>query len=112
MNSVRAKIINREGVFFMDSGDATTPLLMVNELIQKKKICQIILYAEGNVHLVSFAKEGQPTKLYSVDSEGFIYDLEPFSKYEVKKIYPNGTFEFKQRAGVSFHVSRKGFFLH
>lgn len=112
VNSVRAKIINREGVFFIDSGAETIPMLMVNELIQKKKISQIILYAQGDVHLVSFAKEGGATKLYSVDSQGFIYDLEPFANYEVKKINTNGTFEFKQRPGVSFHVSSKGFYLH
>lgn len=112
MNSIQAKIINREGVFYLGSGSESTPIIMLNELIQQKKVSQIILYAQGSIHLLSFAKEGEKPKLYSVDAKGFIYALDPYMNYEIKKINSNGTFEFKQRPGLSYHVSSKGFYLH
>jgi hypothetical protein len=112
MNSLQAKIINREGVFFLGSGSESTPIIMLNELIQQKKVSQIILYAQGSIHLLSFAKEGEKPKLYSVDAKGFIYALDPYMNYDVSKVNSNGTFEFKQRPGLSYHVSSKGFYLH
>jgi hypothetical protein len=88
------------------------PVFLVNEFIDKKKVKKVNLFDGGKVHIVSFAIKGDREKLYSVDDQGYIYSIEPFSKYSVDKITEDGSFVFKEVPGKQFRVTGKGFFVH
>lgn len=88
------------------------PVFLVNELIEKRRVKKVNLFGEGKAHLISFAIKGESEKLYSIDDQGFIYAIEPYSKYNVNKVTDSGDFAFREMPGKMFKVTDKGFFIH
>lgn len=107
-----AKIVMIDDKVFLRKDGRQVPVFVVNELIEKEKVKKVNLYGEGKVHLISFAQKGEKEKLYSVDDQGYIYAIEPFMKYKVKRIVDGGRFVFQEVPGKKFRVTDKGFFVH
>lgn len=107
-----AKIVMKDGHFFIESKKGTQPLISVNEMIENNKISQVKLYGKGKVHALSFATKDSPEKLYSVDQNGFIYLIRPFSDYSISNVNDNGKFQFKQVPKRHYVVDAKGFFFY
>lgn len=107
-----ASIVSEKGRLFVQTQTSKQPIMKVNELTAKNQIDKVKLYDNGSVNIISFStpKEGQ--RLYSVDQKGYIYSIEPFSKYEVSKVHPGGKIEFKQVPNRKYTVNEKGFFLY
>lgn len=106
------KIVSSKGKYFIQARGEKTPLFMVNKLIEEKEIKKVKLYEDGRIHLISFAKKGEQEKLYSVDSDGFIYSIDPFASYTVDRVDANGRVQFKEAPGRKYHISSKGFFFY
>lgn len=106
-----AGITNEKGKFYIHSKKGKAPILKVNELLASKKIKNPTIYGNGKVNAISF-KSSQGTMLYSVDEKGFIYSIEPFSKYDISKVHSDGKFEFKQIPNRKYSINENGFFLY
>lgn len=111
-SSVQAKIIQNDDEFSIQTQKGVTPIFMVNKLIKENAVSKIKVYANGNIHLLSFSKGDEIEKLYSVDEKGYIYAIEPFSSFTVLKVENDGQIQFKEKPGVKYKVSSNGFFLH
>lgn len=107
-----AKIVVHEDKLFIRKSGKQVPIMLVNQLVDQKAITHLKLYGGGDIHLVSFAKEGEKEKLYSVDEKGFIYSIEPFTSYEIEKVHAEGFVTFKQQPLRKYRISSKGFFLY
>ena len=107
-----AKIVVQKNKVFIEGDGNRTPLSLVNEMIKKKEISKLKLYGAGKANVISFAKKGEKEKLYSVDKKGFVYAIDPFSKYEVKKVDDKGLVQFKEVPGKSYKITSQGFFIH
>jgi hypothetical protein len=107
-----AKIAVKGDKVFIESKGERTPLMMVNSMIKKKEISKLKLYGSGAANVISFAKKGEDEKLYSVDRNGFIYAIEPFSNYEVNQVDSDGLVQFKEVPGKSYRITSKGFFIN
>lgn len=107
-----AKIVVHEDKLFIRKSGKQEPIMLVNQLVDQKTITHLKLYGGGDIHLISFAKEGEKEKLYSVDTKGFVYSIEPFSSYEVEKVHAEGLITFKQQPSRKYRISSKGFFLY
>lgn len=107
-----AKIVMIDNRVFLRNEGKQVPVLLVNELIEKDKVKKVNLYNGGRLHLLSFSVGKDAEKLYSVDESGFMYSIEPFSKYKVDRVSDNGTFQFREFPGRSYRVTEKGFFVH
>lgn len=108
----QAKIIKEKYDFLIVTKKGESPIFMVNKLIKEKSVSRIKIYGNGDIHLLSFAKDGEEEKLYSVDDKGYIYAIDPFSSFTVSKVEKDGGFQFKEKPGVKYKVSSNGFFLH
>ncbi|MGE3609308.1 MAG: hypothetical protein AB7I27_06950 [Bacteriovoracaceae bacterium] len=104
-------VILGEKVFFENNGKQV-PIILVNQLIDQKEVSHLKLYNGGEINIISFAKGNQKELLYSVDENGFLYSIEPFTGYQVEKVFSDGNFTFKQLPGKKYHISSKGFFLY
>jgi len=107
-----AKVIMVKDQLFLKEDGKEVPLFLVNKMIEEKVITNIKLYDDGNVNLVSYAKTGESSKLYSIDSKGFVYAIEPYAKYEVKSVDKKGRIQFKEDPKHKYQVTAKGFFIH
>lgn len=107
-----AKIVMVDDRVFMRNDGKQIPVFLVNELIDKEKVKKVNLYDGGRLHIISFAIKNEPEKLYSVDEQGYIYAIEPFSKFRVDRVSDNGRFQFREMPGKMFRVTSKGFFIH
>lgn len=110
--SAFAKITTKDHKFFVESKGNRHPISMLNSLVEKKAISAVKLYANGNVHMLSFAKNGEKEKVYSVDEQGYMYSIKPFTDYQVSKVSSDGKVKFKQDTKRSYKVNPKGFFLY
>lgn len=110
--AVQAKIIQQNDEFAIETKKGVAPIFMVNKLIRENSISRIKVYGNGNVHLLSFAKNGESEMLYSVDEKGFIYSIKPFSSYTVSKVEADGMFQFEEKPGIKYKITSSGFFLH
>lgn len=110
--SALAKIVSDNGQYFVETKDGKKPLMNVNDMIKKKTISKVKIYGDGKVNLISFAKDDGPMQLHSVDEKGFIYNIEPFSKYEVTEVFSDGKFTFKEAPNRKYTVNSKGLFLY
>jgi hypothetical protein len=106
------KIIKKDNEFYVKSGALEKAIFKVNELIKKSEIRGITIFDNGNIHLMSFINGSGERKLYSIDQQGFMYDIRPYSSYEIVEILPGERFKFKQRPEKIFRVDQKGFFLN
>lgn len=106
-----AKILITEGKLFIRTNGQQVPLMMVNDLIEKNKVSTVQLFNNGDVHLISFSRDGGKEKIYSVDDKGYVYSIEPFASYSVKDVNKNGLVEFKQAPGKRFRVNSQGIFV-
>jgi hypothetical protein len=107
-----ARIVHSKDKMFIEQDGNRVPMETVNNLIRENKISKIKLYGDGKAHVISFAKKGESEKLYSVDEKGFIYSLDPFTKYKVKDVHDDGRLSFEEVPGRKYKVSSKGFFLY
>lgn len=107
-----AKIVMIDDRVYMRNDGKQVPVFLVNDLIDKEKVKKVNLYDGGKLHLISFAISGEREKLYSVDEQGYMYSIEPFSKFQVDKVSDNGRFQFRQMPGKLYRVTEKGFFIH
>lgn len=107
-----AKIVMIDDKVFLRKDGQQVPVFLVNELIEKEKVKKVHLYGEGKVHLISFAVKNEKEKLYSVDDKGYIYSIEPYSKYKVNKIVEKEKVVFHEVPGKIYRVTDKGFFVH
>jgi len=105
-----AKISRSGDQLFIEAKGKSSPLGMVNDLISKKQVSKVKLYGDGDMHLISFAKEGEKERLYSVDEKGYTYAIKPFADYSVDKIKKDRV-EFKEQPGREYKVSSTGLFL-
>lgn len=112
ITSAYGKIIYEDDKLFFRSKGKQSPIYMVNELIQKKSVKSVKLYGEGVAPIISFAKDKGKEKLYSVDENGYVYAIDPFSDYEVKKVYSDGRFQFAEAPDKKYKVNEKGFFIY
>lgn len=111
-SSVFAKIYASEGKFYVQSYGERNPIFMVNDLSQKNLISKIKLFGSGKVHLISYAQKGEKEKLYSVDSSGYIYAIQPFADYSVSTVDDDGRIQFKEQPSKKYYISSKGYFLY
>ncbi len=107
-----AKIVMIDDKVYLRKDGKQVPVFLVNEFIDQGKVKKVSLYGEGKLHLISFSIKKESEVLYSVDDQGFIYAIEPFSKYSVMNITDSGNFQFRERAGKLYRVTDKGFFIH
>lgn len=107
-----AKIVMIDDKVYLRKDGRQVPVFRVNELIDKSKVKKVNLYGEGKAHIISFAIGKEREKLYSVDNNGYIYSIEPFSKYSVEKIADGDRFVFREQPGKKYRVTDKGFFIH
>jgi hypothetical protein len=112
MSSAFAKIVMVDDKVFLRKDGKQVPIFLVNDYIEHGKVKKVHLYGDGNLHIISFAIKKQPEKLYSVDDQGFIYSIEPYSRYSVNKITDADKFEFRELPGKHFRVTDKGYFIH
>jgi hypothetical protein len=110
--SAYAKVVFTKDRLYLQKKGEQLPLSFVNEMIENKAISKIKLYGGGDVRMISFAKEDDKEKIYSVDEKGYVYSIEPFTSYSVSKVNSNGTVEFKQQPGRKYRISKEGFFLY
>ncbi len=110
--SLQARIVLQKDGFFIESKNSKMPIDLLNTYVRNKEISQVKLFASGNVHLVSFAKNNEKEKLYSVDEKGFIYSINPFTNYDVKSVDAEGYVHFKQENRRKYRIDSKGFFLY
>lgn len=106
-----AKIVMIDDKVYLRKDGQQVPVFVVNELIEKEKVKKVHLFGEGRIHLISFAEEGEKEKLYSVDEKGYIYAIEPYSRYRVSKVVDKERFVFKEEPKKNFRVTNKGFFI-
>ncbi len=106
------KIIKKDNEFYVKSGALEKAIFKVNELIKKSELRGITIFDNGNIHIMSFINTSGERKLYSIDQQGFMYDIKPYSSYEIVEILPGERFKFKQRPEKIFRVDQKGFFLN
>jgi hypothetical protein len=111
-SSAFAKIVMIDDKVFLRNDGQQVPVFAVNDLIEKNKVKKVHLYGEGRVHLISFAIKNNPEKLYSIDEKGFIYAIEPYSKFKVGRIVEDNRFVFQEMPGKQFRVTEKGYFIH
>lgn len=113
VSTAQAKIVLVEDKLYLREDGKQVPIFLVNELIKKNSISKVKLYGGGNVNIISFAKNGEKEKIYSVDSKGYVYAIEPFANYEVADVDTDkGHFRFKQEPKRKYRVNSKGFFLY
>jgi hypothetical protein len=105
------KIIKKEDGVFIQSSGKEKEVFLVNQLLKKGLLSNLTTYKDGQIHLLSFKTINKPLRLYSVDSKGFIYDIKPFSEYEVSEVTPAQYFKFKELPKKSFRVDAHGFFV-
>ncbi len=105
------KIIKKEDGIFIQSRGEEKEIFLVNQLLKKGLLSNLTTYKDGQVHLLSFKTKDKPLRLYSVDSKGFIYDIKPFSEYEVSEVTPSQFFKFRELPNRSFRVDAHGFFI-
>ena len=110
--SALAKVVIKKDELFLDTKAGRTPISSLNTMLDKKEVKNLKLHGDGKAHVVSFAKKNGEEKLYSIDQRGFIYDIEPFSKYSVSKVYENGDIEFKEVPGKRYKVTAEGYFVY
>jgi hypothetical protein len=106
-----AKIVMIDDEVYLRKDGQQIPVFVVNQLIAKEKVKKVHLFGEGRIHLISFAENGEEEKLYSVDDKGYIYSIEPYSRYRVSKIVDNEHFIFQEEPKKNFRVTSKGFFI-
>jgi hypothetical protein len=109
--STYAKVILKDGLFYVESKGNRSPIALLNNLASAKSISEVKLFGKGNINIVSFAKEGEKEKLYSVAEDGYIYSIKPFSDYKVSEVTPQGV-RFKERPNRTYKINSKGFFLY
>lgn len=109
--SAFGKIIHKEDMFFIETNGDLVPIVMVNELIQNKKVSAVKLYDSGNVNMITFAKHGGRVKNYSVDHKGFAYAIEPFTSHRVEMIDKRGLIRFAEYPGRKYYITKDGFFI-
>lgn len=107
-----AKIVMIDDKVFLRKDGKQVPVFLVNDFIDRGKVKKVNLYDDGKLHIISFAVKGERERLYSVDEQGYMYSIEPFSRYQVDKVSDNGRFEFRELPGKHFRVTEKGFFIH
>lgn len=107
-----AKIVMVDDRVYLRKDGKQVPVFLVNDLIDREKVKKVNLYDGGKLHMISFSIKGEREKLYSVDDQGYIYAIEPFSKYSVHKVTDNGRFQFREIPGKQYRVTSKGFFIH
>ena len=107
-----AKIVISEDKLYLRKGGDSIPLVFVNDLIEKKLVSEVKLFGKGDIHLISFAKNGEKEKIYSVDEKGYVYSIEPFASYSIKDINKKGLVEFKQAPGKRYRINSKGIFVY
>lgn len=106
-----AKVVIIDDKVYLRKDGQQIPVFMVNEMIEKEKVNKVNLFGEGRIHLISFASKGENEKLYSIDDKGYIYSIEPFSKYKVNKVVDKERFVFQEVPKKKFRVTEKGFFI-
>lgn len=112
ISSAFGKIVVSSNNFFVESKGTRNPIAMLNTLAQKKEISDVKLFSEGRVNLVLFAKNGEKEKLYSVDDDGFIYSIKPFTNYSIKDVDSDGMVTFKEEPERRYRINSKGIFLY
>ena len=105
------KIIKKEDGIFIQTGELEKEIFLVNQLIKKGDLSSLTIYQDGRLNLISFKTTLNTKKLYSVDSKGFIYDIKPYSGYEISEISPSQYFKFKEIPKKYFSVDKNGFFI-
>lgn len=110
--SAHAKVVMIDDQVYLRNDGKQLPVFLVNELIDKEKVKKVNLYDEGRLHIISFAVKGESEKLYSVDDQGYVYSIDPYSGYKVDRVTSKGLFQFKELPGRKFRVTSKGFFIH
>lgn len=111
-SSAFAKIVVNSNSFFVESKGNRKPIALLNTMAENKEISEVKLFSEGRVNLVAFSKNGEKEKIYSVDEDGFIYSIEPFTNYRVKHIDSEGIVTFKEEPKRRYRINTKGFFLY
>ncbi len=110
-SSAFAKIVMIDDKVYLRKDGQQIPVFVVNELIEKDRVSKVHLFGDGNVHLISFAQKGDLEKLYSVDEKGYIYAIEPYSRFKVSKIVDGERFVFEELPKKNFRVTNQGFFI-
>jgi hypothetical protein len=107
-----AKIVIEDNKFFILNKKSKNPILMINDLIEKKMVSKVKIFLGGETHLLSFSEGKQKEKLYSVASDGYIYSLEPFTNFDVKKVTADGGILFRQLPDKIYRVNENGIFFY
>ncbi|HLW57275.1 MAG TPA: hypothetical protein VKY27_07815 [Bacteriovoracaceae bacterium] len=107
-----AKVVISKDQLFLETTAGRTPLSSLNTMLEKREVKKLKLHGDGKAHIVSFAKKNGDVRNYSIDHRGFIYDIEPFSKYTITKVHPNGDIEFKETPGKRYKITSEGYYVY
>ncbi len=107
-----ARIVSLDHRYYIETNGKEEPIYLLNELIEKKIVKTIKVYNGGNVNMISFAKKGEAEKLYSIDEKGYIYAIEPFSKYRVSKVDRNNHIQFAEAPSKKYFINSHGYFIY
>jgi len=107
-----AKIVIEENKFYILDKKSKNSLVMINDLIEKKMVSKVKIFLGGEAHLLSFSEGKQKEKLYSVATDGYIYSIEPFTNFDVKKVTANGGILFRQIPDKIYRVNENGIFFY
>jgi hypothetical protein len=106
-----SKIISHEGKMYLRDSGKQVPLELVNELVKKGEVSEVTLFEGGEVRMLSFARKGQPARIYSVDQKGFVYSIEPFTNYRVKTT-KKGLVQFHEEPKRFYKIDPNGIFTY
>jgi hypothetical protein len=111
MMQAHSTIVKKADGIYVQKDQKEKEIFLVNQLIKKGELSNLTLYHNGGLNLISFKTNLNNKKLYSVDSKGFIYDIKPYSDYQIAEIYPSLHFKFKELPKKIFWIDDNGYFL-
>lgn len=110
--AVLAKITTHNHRYYVQVKNRMAPIHLLNTLIENREVSAIKIYANGNIHMISFAKKDGVEKVYSIDEKGYMYAIEPFSHYQVSRIDKKNMIQFAQVPHKKFFINSDGFFIY
>lgn len=107
-----ARIVSLDHRYYIETNGKEEPIYLLNSLIEKKAVKTIKIYGGGNINVISFAKNNGPEQLYSIDEKGYMYAIEPFSKYKISKIHNNNLIQFAEAPNKRFFINSQGYYIY
>jgi|GEM_PF-5724350 len=111
--SVQAKILKLNSHYYIEkSSHEIVPIQSLNRLIDEKQVSDLRLYRKGLAHVISMKNASGETKNYSIGMDGYYYDIQPFSGYQIQSVDAHGLIEFKEFKNRKYYVNEQGLYIY